>query len=71
MKLETILNACSRSRVYLSRSRIEGTEFKRYLRQYDTFRTRILKMDEEKDKRIAYLEGENFYLSEELLTNKQ
>ena len=54
MKTETILNAYDRALGDVDRNPI----YDRRVRQIHTFRDRIIRMDEDKDARIAELEAE-------------
>ncbi len=55
MKLETILNAMEKAHLIFY-TYMPSPEVTKYGRQYYAFRARILKMDAEKDKRIAELD---------------
>ena len=60
MKLETILNAYTLAVYYMEDCEKHTWEY--YNRQYRAFRSRILKMDADKDKRIDVLRAEHDFL---------
>ena len=62
MKLETLFNALDLAHLKIISDIFSKRPGHKCARQYHAFRTRILKMDAEKDKRIDILRAEHDYL---------